>query len=160
MLSHPLVIHGVTVPMVIGMLTLGFVGWFTSAIVRFAKTLGFSGASPMQRLLRDGLLAKHATLGYGERVRLEYSIPTRGLIGFRNAFLTLTAISSGIPFIAYRAIFALICSLASASVTAGCRMRASFTFNLSRQIWFECEDLLDMISSFMLLRDTNANTYR
>lgn len=40
-----------------------------SAIVRFAKALGFSGASPMQRLLRDGLLAKHATLGYGERVR-------------------------------------------------------------------------------------------
>ena len=40
-----------------------------SAIVRFAKSLGFSGASPMQRLLRDGLLAKHETLGYGERVR-------------------------------------------------------------------------------------------
>src|SRR5258708_32268362 len=40
-----------------------------SAIVRFAKSLGFPGASPMQRLLRDGLLAKHATLGYGERVR-------------------------------------------------------------------------------------------
>jgi DNA-binding MurR/RpiR family transcriptional regulator len=40
-----------------------------SAIVRFAKALGFSGASPMQRLLRDGLLAKHETLGYGERVR-------------------------------------------------------------------------------------------
>ncbi len=28
-------VNGVTVPMVIGMLTLGFVGWFTSAIVRF-----------------------------------------------------------------------------------------------------------------------------
>jgi DNA-binding MurR/RpiR family transcriptional regulator len=40
-----------------------------SAIVRFAKAMGFSGASPMQRLLRDGLLANHATLGYGERVR-------------------------------------------------------------------------------------------
>jgi DNA-binding MurR/RpiR family transcriptional regulator len=40
-----------------------------SAIVRFAKALGFSGSSPMQRLLRDGLLAKHETLGYGERVR-------------------------------------------------------------------------------------------
>ena len=40
-----------------------------SAIVRFAKALGFSGASPMQRVLRDGLLAKHAVLGYGERVR-------------------------------------------------------------------------------------------
>jgi len=40
-----------------------------SAIVRFAKSLGFSGASPMQKLLRDGLLANHATLGYGERVR-------------------------------------------------------------------------------------------
>ncbi len=40
-----------------------------SAIVRFAKALGFSGASPMQRVLRDGLLASHAALGYGERVR-------------------------------------------------------------------------------------------
>lgn len=40
-----------------------------SAIVRFAKAMGFSGASPMQRLLREGLLANHATLGYGERVR-------------------------------------------------------------------------------------------
>ena len=28
---------------------------------------------------------------YGETVRLEYTIPTRGLIGFRNLFLTLTA---------------------------------------------------------------------
>ena len=27
--------NGVTVPMVIAMLTLGFVGWFTSAMVRF-----------------------------------------------------------------------------------------------------------------------------
>jgi DNA-binding MurR/RpiR family transcriptional regulator len=40
-----------------------------SAIVRFAKTLGFSGANPMQRVLRDSLLANHAALGYGERVR-------------------------------------------------------------------------------------------
>src|SRR5207253_872963 len=29
-----------------------------SAIVRFAKSLGFSGASPMQKLLRDGLVGK------------------------------------------------------------------------------------------------------
>lgn len=40
-----------------------------SAIVRFAKAMGFSGASPMQRVLRDGLLATHSTLGYNERVR-------------------------------------------------------------------------------------------
>jgi DNA-binding MurR/RpiR family transcriptional regulator len=40
-----------------------------SAIVRFAKAVGFTGASPMQRVLRDSLLANHATLGYGERVR-------------------------------------------------------------------------------------------
>ncbi|MBB6251140.1 MurR/RpiR family transcriptional regulator [Nitrospirillum iridis] len=40
-----------------------------SAIVRFAKALGYSGAMPMQRLLRDGLLANHTALGYGERVR-------------------------------------------------------------------------------------------
>ena len=40
-----------------------------SAIVRFAKAVGFTGASPMQRVLRDSLLANHATLGYSERVR-------------------------------------------------------------------------------------------
>jgi DNA-binding MurR/RpiR family transcriptional regulator len=40
-----------------------------SAIVRFAKALGFTGANPVQRLLRDNLLASHTTLGYGERVR-------------------------------------------------------------------------------------------
>jgi DNA-binding MurR/RpiR family transcriptional regulator len=40
-----------------------------SAIVRFAKAVGFTGASPMQRVLRDSLLASHATLGYSERVR-------------------------------------------------------------------------------------------
>ncbi|MEH3046952.1 MurR/RpiR family transcriptional regulator [Sphingomonas adhaesiva] len=39
-----------------------------SAIVRFAKSLGFTGAGPMQRLLRESLLANNATLGYGERV--------------------------------------------------------------------------------------------
>lgn len=40
-----------------------------SAIVRFAKTFGFDGATQMQRLFRDGLLAGHAALGYSERVR-------------------------------------------------------------------------------------------
>jgi len=40
-----------------------------SAIVRFAKSFGFDGASQMQRLFRDGLLAGHAALGYTERVR-------------------------------------------------------------------------------------------
>ena len=40
-----------------------------SAIVRFAKTFGFDGATQMQRLFRDGLLSANASLGYGERVR-------------------------------------------------------------------------------------------
>lgn len=40
-----------------------------SAIVRFAKSFGFDGASQMQRLFRDGLLSSHAALGYNERVR-------------------------------------------------------------------------------------------
>ena len=40
-----------------------------SAIVRFAKGFGFEGASQMQRLFRDGLLARGATLDYAERVR-------------------------------------------------------------------------------------------
>lgn len=40
-----------------------------SAIVRFAKTFGFEGATQMQRLFRDGLLSSSASLGYGERIR-------------------------------------------------------------------------------------------
>ena len=40
-----------------------------SAIVRFAKTFGFDGATQMQRLFRDGLLSGHAALNYSERVR-------------------------------------------------------------------------------------------
>jgi DNA-binding MurR/RpiR family transcriptional regulator len=38
-----------------------------SAIVRFAQAFGFEGASQMQRLFRDGLLAGHASGGYRER---------------------------------------------------------------------------------------------
>ena len=40
-----------------------------SAIIRFAKTFGFEGASQMQRLFRDGLLSNNVALGYSERVR-------------------------------------------------------------------------------------------
>ena len=40
-----------------------------SAIVRFAQAFGFSGASQMQRLFRDGLLSANNSIGYGERVR-------------------------------------------------------------------------------------------
>ncbi len=40
-----------------------------SAIVRFAQSFGFEGASQMQRLFRDGLLSNNAALGYSERVR-------------------------------------------------------------------------------------------
>lgn len=40
-----------------------------SAIVRFAKSFGFEGASQMQRLFRDGLISNNAALGYSERVR-------------------------------------------------------------------------------------------
>lgn len=40
-----------------------------SAIVRFAKSFGYPGASQMQRLFRDGLLNGQSALGYGERVR-------------------------------------------------------------------------------------------
>lgn len=55
-----------------------------SAIVRFAKALGFSGAAPIQRLMRDSLIASHATLGYGERVRkfgagLDDKVATHGI---------------------------------------------------------------------------------
>jgi DNA-binding MurR/RpiR family transcriptional regulator len=41
-----------------------------SAIVRFAKTFGFEGAAPMQRLLKDGLLASQSsTSAYHERAK-------------------------------------------------------------------------------------------
>lgn len=40
-----------------------------SAVVRFAQSFGFSGATQMQRLFRDGLISNNAALGYGERVR-------------------------------------------------------------------------------------------
>ena len=40
-----------------------------SAIVRFAKSFGYAGASQMQRLFRDGLLSGQASFGYSERVR-------------------------------------------------------------------------------------------
>jgi DNA-binding MurR/RpiR family transcriptional regulator len=40
-----------------------------SAIVRFAQSFGFAGATQMQRLFRDGLLSGNAALGYSERVR-------------------------------------------------------------------------------------------
>ncbi|KRG70433.1 MurR/RpiR family transcriptional regulator [Pseudoxanthomonas dokdonensis] len=40
-----------------------------SAIVRFAKSFGFDGATQMQRLFRDGLLSGHVSPDYGERVR-------------------------------------------------------------------------------------------
>ena len=40
-----------------------------SAIVRFAKALGYSGTGPMQRIIRDAFLANRASLGYEERVR-------------------------------------------------------------------------------------------
>lgn len=40
-----------------------------SAIVRFAQAFGFPGASPMQRLIREGLLIDDRSLGYAERIR-------------------------------------------------------------------------------------------
>jgi len=40
-----------------------------SAIVRFAKTFGFEGAGPMQRLLKDGLLAMKSESAYHQRAR-------------------------------------------------------------------------------------------
>lgn len=50
-----------------------------SAIVRFAKSFGFEGASQMQRLFRDGLLSNNAALGYSERVRqLDETANARG----------------------------------------------------------------------------------
>jgi DNA-binding MurR/RpiR family transcriptional regulator len=44
-------------------------GVHASAIVRFAKAIGFESASQMQKVIRDDLVAGSASLGYGERVR-------------------------------------------------------------------------------------------
>lgn len=45
------------------------IGVQPSTIVRFAKALGYDGATPMQRLYRDELLAGQHVLGYRERIR-------------------------------------------------------------------------------------------
>ena len=37
--------------------------------MRFAKAVGFDSASQMQKVIRDGLIAGSAVLGYSERVR-------------------------------------------------------------------------------------------
>ena len=57
-----------------------------SAVVRFAQSFGFSGATQMQRLFRDGLISNNAALGYSERVRkfnesLDDEAESRSLIG-------------------------------------------------------------------------------
>lgn len=62
-----------------------------SAIVRFAKSLGFSGAGPMQRLLRESLLQTHTTLGYSERLRrfgagLDDKVATSGAAALLDEF--------------------------------------------------------------------------
>lgn len=65
--------HVLDEPNEIALETLGVIaercGVQPSAVVRFAQSFGFSGASQMQRLFRDGLLAGNAALAYGERVR-------------------------------------------------------------------------------------------
>ena len=45
------------------------IGVQPSTIVRFAKAMGYEGASPMQRLFRAELLAGEHSLGYRERIR-------------------------------------------------------------------------------------------
>jgi DNA-binding MurR/RpiR family transcriptional regulator len=55
-----------------------------SAVVRFAQTLGYDGASQMQRLFRDGLLSSHSGLSYDERVRkFSRTLEERGTDGAR-----------------------------------------------------------------------------
>lgn len=55
-----------------------------SAIVRFAKAVGFDSASQMQKVIRDGLIAGSAVLGYSERVR-QFSENTQARTGDRPA---------------------------------------------------------------------------
>ena len=60
-------------PNAIGLETLAVIGERAgvqpSAIVRFAKAIGFESASQMQKVVRDGLIAGSGVLGYSERVR-------------------------------------------------------------------------------------------
>ena len=60
-------------PNAVGLETLAVIGERAgvqpSAIVRFAKAIGFESASQMQKVVRDGLVAGNAVLGYSERVR-------------------------------------------------------------------------------------------
>lgn len=60
-------------PNAVGLETLAVIGERAgvqpSAIVRFAKAIGFESASQMQKVVRDGLVAGSAVLGYSERVR-------------------------------------------------------------------------------------------
>src|SRR5690606_28487734 len=55
-----------------------------SAIVRFAKAIGFESASQMQKVIRDGLIAGSTVLGYSERVR-QFSEAADGRKGGRPA---------------------------------------------------------------------------
>lgn len=55
-----------------------------SAIVRFAKAIGFESASQMQKVMRDGLIAGSTVLGYSERVR-QFSEVTHARDGGRPA---------------------------------------------------------------------------
>lgn len=55
-----------------------------SAIVRFAKAIGFESASQMQKVIRDGLIAGSTVLGYSERVR-QFSENTQARNGDRPA---------------------------------------------------------------------------
>lgn len=60
-------------PNAVGLETLAVIGERAgvqpSAIVRFAKAIGFESASQMQKVVRDGLIAGSNVLGYSERVR-------------------------------------------------------------------------------------------
>jgi DNA-binding MurR/RpiR family transcriptional regulator len=77
----------------------GRVGVPPSAIVRFAKTFGFEGAGPMQRLLKDRLLASKPESAYHERVRRaakqKHSESMREPYGFLAEFANAAALSVG-----------------------------------------------------------------
>ena len=52
-----------------------------SAVVRFAQGFGFTRATQMQRLFRDGLLSGNAVLGYSDRVRRFNEDVSKGVAG-------------------------------------------------------------------------------
>ena len=93
-----------------------------SAVIRFAKEFGFDGASSMQRLFREQLIANRTTSSYKERVRR--SRQTKGANGYADESATfakfLDASSSSLRGLDDRVLFEKIRQIAHGIRAADC----------------------------------------